>query len=111
MNLCFFIIIATLLVPCSSYGQVDVISLKNGNFLGQKLQILKSHKKLTIKEAVQSNGFLQATQEVPRFGYIKDDIWAKLEIENKSPLNEEYFLNFVDQLKLLQHILLRTTQS
>jgi len=43
---------------------------------------------------MKSTGFFPAAQEVPRFGYVYGDIWAKLEIENKSNSNQETFFEF-----------------
>src|SRR5690606_33552647 len=94
MNFIIITIILFFLAPFSLHGQVTTEELKQGNFIGRNLKILKSSKKLTLRNAIENNNFEFASTEVPRFGYVYDDIWAKLEIKNNSISIENIFFEF-----------------
>src|SRR5690348_11958529 len=82
-------LIAIMATP--TFSGVPLSHLGLGQFVGPQLEILRSSRKLTIQEVIERKDFKKATQEIPRFGYTHDDIWARLEIRNDFPQAEEIF--------------------
>lgn len=94
MRLVLIVLVLLSVLTVPAYGQVPVSSLTQGKFIGKSLEIFRSPKKLRIQEVVGRGGFAAATQDVPRYGYTYDDVWARLGVENSSSEIKEIFFEF-----------------
>jgi len=89
------------------YAKVPIASLMHGQFIGRSLQIFRSPIKLNIQQAMNTQQFIHSKQEIPRFGYTHDEIWAKLDIESSLDSSEEIFFEFRGPIERVTGYLVR----
>lgn len=78
-----------ILISTSAFSvSVPIYDLHQGKYIGKNLKIVKSDSDLTIQEAIKRTDYIDSTTDIPRFGYISGDFWAKLEIVNSSNTSE-----------------------
>ena len=87
---------------------VPLSSVVQERFIGDDLQILKSQRKLDIQEVlkVDRSSFLELKQEVPRFGYSRDDFWARLDIDSNENQSTRIFFEFRGPIELVKAYLI-----
>ncbi|MDD1419910.1 hypothetical protein MEO40_12365 [Dolichospermum sp. ST_sed1] len=97
---------------CNSILQaspVDILELQKGQSIGKYLEITKSKDLLSIEQVILKNDFVKSDRDIPRFGYVYDDYWAKLKVKNSTSISQKVYFEIDGPLEYFEIFVIRDT--